>query len=197
MVTDLRPRAREGSKEIGSPSPEWGLAAALAGALVPIRGAVLASGPTASAAPGNDVDDDQGMLQDEHQPVRHEPPPDQEDVSDGGHDAHVELGSRGTGSAARDSQGQGPAVAVGVSDSSSTSVVLTKVLTLVPVLSTAAVPDAGTYYVNASVALVVASGDSLACILEGPSGAVGKFAVVGPVSALSYQTRIVARGPTS
>jgi hypothetical protein len=84
---------------------------------------------------------------------------------------------------------QGPAgVAVGTSGTSGTSVVLDQASTLTPVLSATAVPDAGTYYVNASVMLVVAQGDTVACVLGVNGAPTGPFATVGPVSNQTYET---------
>jgi hypothetical protein len=50
------------------------------------------------------------------------------------------------------------------------------------------VANSGTYYVNASVMLVVAAGDSVACILADNGNAVGAFATVGPVPNQTYET---------
>jgi hypothetical protein len=55
-------------------------------------------------------------------------------------------------------------------------------------LSGSPVPASGTYYVNASVMLVVASGDTVACILADNGVAVGAFATVGPVANQTYET---------
>lgn len=80
---------------------------------------------------------------------------------------------------------QGPAgTAAGVSGISSTSVALNQAATLTPVLTGAPVPTAGTYYVNASVMLVVGSGDTVACDLGGG----GTFSTVGPVANQTYET---------
>ncbi len=84
---------------------------------------------------------------------------------------------------------QGPAgVSVGVSGTSGTSVPLNQAQTLTPVLSTATAPTSGTYYVNASVMLVVAQGDTVACILGDNNGLQGAFATVGPVANQTYET---------
>ena len=84
---------------------------------------------------------------------------------------------------------QGPAgLAVGISGTSGTSVSLNQAQTLTPVLSTAAAPASGTYYVNASVMLVVAQGDTVACILGDNNGLQGTFATVGPVANQTYET---------
>jgi hypothetical protein len=83
----------------------------------------------------------------------------------------------------------GPAgISVGTSGTSGTSVPLNAVQTLVPVLSAAAAPASGTYYVNASVMLVVAQGDTVACILAVNGAATGPFATVGPVPNQTYET---------
>lgn len=77
---------------------------------------------------------------------------------------------------------QGPAgIAVGTSGTSGTAVSLTQAQTLVPVESAAAVPQSGSYFVTASVMLIVAQGDTIACILGDNGAAVGAFATVGPV----------------
>ncbi len=84
---------------------------------------------------------------------------------------------------------QGPAgLAVGISGTSSTSVALNQAQVLAPVLSTAAAPATGTYYVNASVMLVVAQGDTVACILGDNNGTQGAFATVGPAANQTYET---------
>jgi hypothetical protein len=83
----------------------------------------------------------------------------------------------------------GPAgVSVGSSGVSGTSIVLDQAQTLTPVLSSAAVPTGGTYYVNASVMLVVAQGDTVACILDNGGSYTGAFATVGPVANQTYET---------
>ena len=84
---------------------------------------------------------------------------------------------------------QGPAgISVGVSGTSATSVPLTTAQTLTPVLATAAAPQGGTYYVNASVMLVVAQGDTVACVMSGANGVTGAFSTVGPVANQTYET---------
>ena len=84
---------------------------------------------------------------------------------------------------------QGPAgISVGASGTSATSVPLNKVETLTPVLSTAAAPQGGTYYVNASVMLVVAQGDTVVCVMSGANGETGAFSTVGPVANQTYET---------
>lgn len=84
---------------------------------------------------------------------------------------------------------QGPAgLATGISGTSGTAVTLNQVQTLTPVLSTAAAPASGTYYVNASVMLIVAQGDTVACILGDNNGTQGAFATVGPVANQTYET---------
>jgi hypothetical protein len=84
---------------------------------------------------------------------------------------------------------QGPAgVSVGDSGTSGTLVPLNQAQTLTPVLSTATAPTSGTYYVNASVMLIVAQGDTVACILGDNNGLQGTFATVGPVANQTYET---------
>jgi hypothetical protein len=84
---------------------------------------------------------------------------------------------------------QGPAgMSTGVSGTSGTSVPLNQAQTLIPVLSTAAAPASGTYYVNASIMLVVAQGDTVTCIASGANGNTGAFTTVGPVSVQTYET---------
>jgi hypothetical protein len=84
---------------------------------------------------------------------------------------------------------QGPAgVSVGTSGTSATSVVLDQGSTLAPVLSASAVPDTGTYYVNASVMLVVAQGDTVTCIFGVNGSDVGAFTTVGPAANQTYDT---------
>jgi len=77
---------------------------------------------------------------------------------------------------------QGPAgVSAGVSGTSSTAGSLTTSPTFGSVLATAPVPTSGTYYVNASVLVSVAAGDTVACVLADNSGThIGPFAIVGP-----------------
>ena len=84
---------------------------------------------------------------------------------------------------------QGPAgISTGVSGTSATPVTLNKAQTLIPVLSTAAAPAAGTYYINASIMLVVAQGDTVTCIASGANGNTGAFTTVGPVANQTYET---------
>ncbi len=84
---------------------------------------------------------------------------------------------------------QGPAgVSVGTSGSSSTAVSLAAPQSLTPVLGTAAVPSSGTYYVSASVMLIVAQGDQVACILSDQLGEQGEFATVGTAPNQAYAT---------
>ena len=84
---------------------------------------------------------------------------------------------------------QGPAgISVGASGTSATSVPLNTAQTLTPVLSTAAAPQGGTYYVNASVMLVVAQGDTVVCVMSGANGETGAFSTVGPVANQTYET---------
>ena len=84
---------------------------------------------------------------------------------------------------------QGPAgISVGTAGTSGTSVVLNQAQTLKPVLSASAVPTSGTYYVNASVMLVVAQGDTVTCILADNGNPIGAFSTVGPVANQTYET---------
>jgi hypothetical protein len=84
---------------------------------------------------------------------------------------------------------QGPAgVSAGTSGTSSTSVLLNGAQVLVPVLAAAAAPASGTYYVNASVMLVVAQADTVTCILTVNGATTGPFATVGPVANQTYET---------
>ena len=92
---------------------------------------------------------------------------------------------------------QGPAgISVGTSGTSGTSVPLNQAQTLKTVLSGSAAPASGTYYVNASVMLVVAQGDTVACILADNGNAVGAFSTVGPVGNQTYET-LPLSGPIS
>jgi hypothetical protein len=84
---------------------------------------------------------------------------------------------------------QGPAgISVGTSGTSGTSVPLNQAQTLKTVLSGSVAPASGTYYVNASVMLVVAQGDTVACILADNGNAAGAFSTVGPVANQTYET---------
>lgn len=84
---------------------------------------------------------------------------------------------------------QGPAgVSAGTSGTSSTSVPLNEAQVLVPVLSAAAAPASGTYYVNASVMLLVAQGDAVTCILAVNGTTTGPFTTVGPAANEAYET---------
>lgn len=84
---------------------------------------------------------------------------------------------------------QGPAGATaGVSVTTGSSVPLNQPMTLTPVMFTPAVSTSGSYYVNASVMLVVAQGDTVACILTNGGSASGAFSTVGPVSNQTYET---------
>ena len=84
---------------------------------------------------------------------------------------------------------QGPAGATaGASVTTGTSVPLNQSMTLTPVMFTPAVTTSGSYYVNASVMLVVAQGDTAACILSNGGSASGVFSTVGPVSNQTYET---------
>src|SRR5580693_5816904 len=83
---------------------------------------------------------------------------------------------------------QGPAgISTGVSVSSATPVTLDQAQTLIPVLSTPAAPAAGTYYINASIMLVVAQGDTVTCLASGANGTTGAFTTVGPVANQTYE----------
>jgi len=84
---------------------------------------------------------------------------------------------------------QGPAgVSIGTSGTSGTAVPLNGAQVLVPVLAAAAAPASGTYYVNASVMLVVAQGDTVTCILAVNGATTGPFATVGPAANQTYET---------
>ena len=84
---------------------------------------------------------------------------------------------------------QGPAgISTGVSGTSAAPVTLNQAQTLIPVLSTAAAPTTGTYYINASIMLVVAQGDTVTCIASGANGNTGAFTTVGPVANQTYET---------
>ncbi len=84
---------------------------------------------------------------------------------------------------------QGPAgVATGNADTSGTAVELNQAQTLTQVLSGGTAPSAGQYYVNASVMLIVAQGDTVTCILDDNGTATGVFATVGPVANQTYET---------
>lgn len=82
-----------------------------------------------------------------------------------------------------------PGVAVGSSGMSSTSANISSI-SLVPTgLSTSPVPDAGTYYVNASVTVFIATDDGVSCLLADKGATSGETASVGPAAAsLGYQT---------
>jgi hypothetical protein len=83
---------------------------------------------------------------------------------------------------------QGPAgISMGTSGSSTTSVPLDQAAVLTPVMSAAVAPASGTYYVSASVQLIVGQGDTVTCILY-DNGVQGSFATVGPVASASYET---------
>ena len=69
---------------------------------------------------------------------------------------------------------------------------LSKASTLTTVMTSPAVVTAGHYYVNASVQLVVASGDTVACIAAVNGGATGAFATVGPTANATYETIPIA-----
>jgi hypothetical protein len=83
----------------------------------------------------------------------------------------------------------GPAgVSQGISASSNTNVPLNQGNTLVQVMAITPVPTSGTYYLNASIMLIVGAGDGVACIWAENGTEVGTFATVGDVPNLSYQT---------
>lgn len=83
----------------------------------------------------------------------------------------------------------GPAgVSQGISASSNTNVPLNQGNTLVQVLTITPVPTSGTYYLNASIMLIVGAGDGVACVWAENGTEVGTFATVGDVPNLSYQT---------
>ena len=83
----------------------------------------------------------------------------------------------------------GPAgISTGFSTVSATSVVLDHAQVLAPVLTTPAVATAGQYYVNASIMLVVAQGDTVTCIAEVNGGETGPFTTVGPAPNQTYET---------
>jgi hypothetical protein len=83
----------------------------------------------------------------------------------------------------------GPAgLAVGASGISGTPITLDQAQVLAPVLSTTAVPNNGTYYVTASIMLIVAQGDTVACIFSAGGAEQGVFATVGPAPNQTYMT---------
>jgi hypothetical protein len=82
-------------------------------------------------------------------------------------------------------------ISVGTSGLRGTAVPLNQAQTLKTVLTGAAVPTDGTYYINASVMVVVAQGDTVACILADTglqTVDTGAFATVGPVANQTYET---------
>lgn len=82
-----------------------------------------------------------------------------------------------------------PGIAEGASGSTNpTTTSLSTPHTLVVVTSAAPVPDAGVYFVDASVMLIVGQGDYVACILADNGSTVGEFATVGPVANQTYET---------
>jgi Collagen triple helix repeat (20 copies) len=82
---------------------------------------------------------------------------------------------------------QGPAGdSYGVTGYSGTSAALSTADQLVTVMSTAAVPATGTYYVTATVTAVVSAGDYVACYIDGQEET--DVPVVGPVAGIGYQT---------
>lgn len=104
-----------------------------------------------------------------------------------------DTGATGAQGAAGPTGPQGPAgISSGVSSTSVTSVALDQAHTLTAVMTSPAVATAGQYYVNASVMLVVASGDTVTCITAVNGSATGPFATVGPTANLTYETIPVA-----
>jgi hypothetical protein len=78
---------------------------------------------------------------------------------------------------------------VGTSAVNGTLIPLNQAQVLKSVLqSNGQLTTAGTYYVSASVMLVVAAGDTVACILADDGVAVGIFSTVGPVGNQTYET---------
>jgi hypothetical protein len=97
-------------------------------------------------------------------------------------------GPQGTRGAQGPQGPQGPAgVSQGISTTNTTIAPLDQG-TLVPVMTISPVPTSGTYYLNASIMLTVASGDGVSCIWAENGGEVGTFATVGDVPNISYQT---------
>jgi hypothetical protein len=80
----------------------------------------------------------------------------------------------------------------GVSAASSTSVALNQVETLTPVLAAPTVSTAGEYYINASIMLIVSSGDTVACVTTVNGVESGPFGTVGPVANQTYETVPIA-----
>jgi hypothetical protein len=100
-----------------------------------------------------------------------------------------EQGQRGSVGSRGATGPPGPAgISTGVSTTSGTSVPLTQGSTLATVMTSPAVATAGQYYVNASVMLVVAQGDTVACITAVNGGTTGPFATIGPASNQTYET---------
>jgi hypothetical protein len=81
-------------------------------------------------------------------------------------------------------------MSTGVSAVTQTSVPLdSPTQTLTPVLTTPPVRSAGQYYVSAQIMLVVATGDTVACLVSDPTaGETGAFSTVGPVPNQTYET---------
>jgi hypothetical protein len=108
----------------------------------------------------------------------------------GGHGAGFFLPATGQAADAAELGSQPPShyLTDGVSATSSTSVPLKTAQTLAPVLTLPTVSTTGEYYINASVMLIVGSGDTVTCIYAVNGGGVGPFATVGPVSNQTYET---------
>ena len=84
---------------------------------------------------------------------------------------------------------QGPAgISQGVAGTSAAPVALDQAGVLTPVLSAGAVPVSGVYYLNASIMLVVAQGDTVTCTMTVNGGEASVFGTVGPVPNQTYQT---------
>lgn len=83
----------------------------------------------------------------------------------------------------------GPAgLSVGVSVSAPTQVVLDHAQDLSPVMAAQAVPQSGDYFVNASVQLLINTGDLVACILGQGGADQDEYATAGPFPTQSYAT---------
>ena len=81
-----------------------------------------------------------------------------------------------------------PGISTGDSAVSGVAVTLNQAQTLLTVMTTPAVVTGGQYYVNASIMLVVAQADTVACTAEVNGLGVGPFATVGPAANQSYET---------
>lgn len=83
----------------------------------------------------------------------------------------------------------GPAgMSFGASASNNTAIILDQGGTMVGVMSTSPVSQTGTYYVNASVGVSVAQGDTVVCAFFVGSATVGDFATTGPAVQATSQT---------